>query len=192
MSIEAIEANTEAFVNARNALLAAASAYQEELETVRKIHRVRLKKHMDKVLAEQARLEASIEANKELFVKPRTKVINGIKVGYQKGKSTVTPLFKDDELGTKFASHIVRAKNMAGMYYSQDVAAMVSACIKTKHSPVLDAIKTLHKEHEDIARILEFNVATGEDCVMVKPAETDVSKELTALIHTTLAETTSE
>lgn len=49
-------------------------------------HRVALREVFGKTQGAQLALQAEIEANPELFVKPRTIVLHGVKVGYTKGK----------------------------------------------------------------------------------------------------------
>lgn len=81
-----LEMAAQAFAEARAALSAIVSDLEAEMNAVKRRKISSLRRAVAKSNDRQSDLKNLIEASKELFEKPRTRVFHGIKVGYQKGK----------------------------------------------------------------------------------------------------------
>jgi len=115
-------------------------------------------------------LKALIEANPNLFVKPRTVALHGIKVGYAKGKGGLE--IEDPERTVKLIK-----KHMPDQ---------ADVLIATEETPVKDALAQLSAEQ---LKKLGVNVKGTADQVVIRPADGEVDKLVKALIK---AETEEE
>ena len=81
-----IERLTSLYAAAYQDLSEEAGALVEKIEQIKRQHLAEIKKAVARSAERKAALKAAIEAALELFERPRTVVIAGIKVGWQKGK----------------------------------------------------------------------------------------------------------
>lgn len=165
MSLETIEILTQAFADARRALADKVEALQLELESAkhRKLPGIRVA--VARAAEAHDKLKAAIEAEKDLFVKPRTQVIAGIKVGMQQAKPSVEI---DDEEAV-----IKRIREQL----PKDQAELL---ISVKESVAVKAVIDLSEA--DLKR-LGIKYIKGEDRVLIRPADSDVDKLVTALLN---------
>lgn len=85
-----IEKLTEVYALARGNLAAAVEHLQARLDAVKREHLKDIRKCVALAKDAEAELRAVITGNKELFDKPRTVTLHGVKVGLQKAKGTVS------------------------------------------------------------------------------------------------------
>lgn len=85
-TMQEIDTKAEEFSRARAALAGVCAAFQAELAAVKARHIDSLKARVSEAKARHAELGALLQASPELFVKPRSVVLHGIKLGYQKAK----------------------------------------------------------------------------------------------------------
>lgn len=81
-----IEQLTRTYADARDLLTSRVQVLQDEIEAARRRKLAGIKAAVASVAAAHDALHAAIEAEPDLFVKPRTLVLSGIRVGYTKGK----------------------------------------------------------------------------------------------------------
>ncbi len=105
----------------------------------------------------QAALIGAIQRNADLFVKPRTITLHGIKVGFQKGKGSIDWI--DDE---KLAEKI---RDM--------LPEQFAVLVKTSNKPIKKALQSLDVK---TLRKLGCTVEETGDYVFVKAADSDVDK----------------
>jgi len=117
-------------------------------------------KTQERILEEKRdKLSAALEASPELFKKPRSIVIHGIKVGLQKGKGELS--------------------------WSKKAAAKIVELIKKHHLDRADVfIRTTEEPNKDTLKILpgadlmKLGVRVGgiDDEVVIKPVESQIEK----------------
>lgn len=149
------------YADALDTLAARKTDYEEETELAFKKH-VRLLKYAgDSVEEKKAKLKAAVEANPRLFSKPRTVVLHGVKVGFQKGKGGLE--WDDDVQVTK----LIR-KNFPEQF---------DILVKTEETPIKAALNQL--ETTDLKK-LAIRVKETGDQVVIKSATSDIEKWLAA------------
>jgi hypothetical protein len=89
MPLENITAAANAYAIAHADLTDVVQSLESALAQLKASYLRDLRKSVAKAADKRDELKRLIEAEPELFVKPRTLVINGIKVGYQKGKGGI-------------------------------------------------------------------------------------------------------
>lgn len=114
-------------------------------------------------------LEKSIQANPQLFVKPRTVASHGIVFGLEKGKGAIE--FADPE---KTCALIRR--------HFPDLA---DTLIVTREAPVKKAVAQLSVQQ---LRLIAATVIDSGDQVVIRPAPSDADKLVRALVRAELAE----
>lgn len=135
---------------------------QADLEEVKAKHLRGLKRQASAVARAEANLIGAVESAPDLFVKPRTMTIHGVKVGFGQGKGKVE---WDDE-----DSVLAAIKR-----YRKDDAAVL---ILTEESPRKDALRALPAG--DLAR-LGCRITGAGDQVMVKRVAGDVEQLIAKL-----------
>ena len=84
MRMDQIERLAMAYATKRDALREKVDEAQAELDAVKRKHRVVLRRRIGAVMHARAELRAAVESSASLFVKPRTRLLSGIKVGWRK------------------------------------------------------------------------------------------------------------
>jgi hypothetical protein len=120
-----------------------------------------IKRALTQALAHKENLRSAIEAAPELFVKPRTVVFYGIKVGFAKGKGSI-------EITDKAKTVELIEKNLPGL---------AEVLIKVKKSPIKKSIEAL--DAADLKKI-GVTVEGSGDCVVIKPVDSDIDKIIDA------------
>jgi hypothetical protein len=137
---------------------------EDEVRAAHRRYRRELNEAIGTAEGAQAALRAEVEANPELFEKPRTWNLHGIKLGYGKGKGRT--VWEDD------AQLIKRIRSMFP-------AAVAETYIRTTEEPIVDALKEL--DAKALAR-LGVTVETTGDCVIVKAADSETDKLVKRLL----------
>jgi len=145
------------------------AAVAREIETARRAiidkHRARLRLATNAAVAAQNDLANAISAHPELFEKPRTFVIDGLKIGYQKGKGKV--LIADES----------KTIELIRKHLDEDAAATL---IKTAESVIKKAACNL-----DAATLkrLGIEIADAGDEVVIAPVDSALDKLLDRLLE---------
>jgi len=84
-----IEARTKAYAEARTALKAMVTELEEARQAFLRSNLPKVRRKLQRLAELEAQLKADIEAAPELFVKPRTVVLHGVKVGLEKGAGKI-------------------------------------------------------------------------------------------------------
>ncbi|KPV06287.1 hypothetical protein APR50_17270 [Variovorax paradoxus] len=122
-----IEARSREYRDAKDLLVERAQALNDELEACKRRHLRGLRAAVATVTAKRDELQATLEEFPHLFVKPRTVVFHGVKVGFQLGAGKID--WDDDE-------QLVR---LIRKHFPQQFDVLV----KTTEKPVKDALKGL-------------------------------------------------
>lgn len=163
MTFIEIEQLTKSFSDARQQLTDRVSALEEELQTIKRRRLPGIKSAVNSVMEKQADLKAAIEDSRGLFIKPRTIIISGIKIGYQKAKGKIT--WSDDDQVIKLIK--------------KHLADQADVLIKTTEKPIKDALSNLPSA--DLKKIGCMVGETG-DQVVIKSTDNEIDKFVDALM----------
>lgn len=166
-TLKEIEAQTQKYAAVRAALSVAVQEANDELEAIRRTHMSNLNRKLCIAAMQYNALSALIEAAPQLFVKPRSVIIAGIRVGYQKGKGSIT--WDSDEQVVK----LIR-KHCADEF---------DAMVKTTETPIKAALA--QASAADLKR-LGVTITDAGDEVLIKPADSHVDKLVAALLKNTI------
>lgn len=118
-----------------------------------------------------AELETMLRESPQLFVKPRTVTVAGIKVGYEKGKGGL-------EIPNPARTVELIKKHLADQ---------VELLIDTKETPAKGALQQLPAA--DLRRV-GVNVKDTGDRIVIRPADTELDKMVKALVGDAVDEAT--
>jgi hypothetical protein len=158
----AIDAATRGYADALARLEAAMAELEAEARTLKRRHLARIKRAAELAANAKGKLHGELEARPELFVRPRTLVLHGVKVGWQKSPDTVEVSGRTPEL--------IRLH----------MPERASALLKVTETPIKDALREL--DAGELKRVAA-RVVEGEDAVVIKPAGGEVEKLVDALLR---------
>lgn len=159
ISIATIDGQCKAYAAKRQLLSERVSALEAELSEVKKRHLTGIKSAAASCQDLQADLRATIEGAPQLFTKPKTYTLHGVKVGFVKGKGKLTWDIEDDEL-------VKRIKK----FYAQEAREVL---IVTVEKPSKDALANL-----PASELKRLGITVGDvgDQVVVKTTDTEIDK----------------
>lgn len=163
MTLTEIETKTKHFADARANLSSLVDELNQALDAVKRPFLPQLKIAVRRAAQRYAELEAAIASAPEAFEKPRTHVFHGVKVGFRKGTGGIDWL--DDE---KVADLI-----------QKHLPEQFDVLVKTTRKPQAKALASL--DVADLKKIGCTVESTG-DVVVIKPADSEVDKVVTALL----------
>lgn len=161
--IDTIAKRAEAYATVRALLAEKVSALHEGIAALRKDHIPGIKRAVNKAAEAEAALRELVELHPALFAKPKTQIYAGVKVGYAKGKGSIS--FDDAD------AVVARIKKVL-----PDQADLL---INTAETPNKAALAQLPVA--DLKRI-GCSVTAAGDQVVVKPVDSEVDKLVTALL----------
>lgn len=163
-TLKEIESLAKRYADRRAALAEDVGALHEQIEKLKRARLPEIKTHVAQVKDAQAALAAAIEASPELFVKPRTVTVHGVKVGFQKGKGRV--VFDD-------AAKVVEL-------IERHLPELAERLVKTTKKPAKEALLAL--DVATLKRIACRVTGTGDE-VLIKDTTSDVDKLVEALLE---------
>ena len=89
-SLADIEKLTKGFSEGREDLAARVRTLEEEIQAVKKRHLAGIKRSVASVAEKQHALKTALEDSKDLFKKPKTMILHGIKIGFMKAKGKIS------------------------------------------------------------------------------------------------------
>ena len=163
LNLAKIETLTRRYAEARERLAGEVRALNQAIEEAKREYRASLKKRVAAVKDAEAELHTAVEGAPELFVRPRTLTIAGVKVGFQKGKGKIS--FDDaDKVVALIERHLPE---------------LAETLVQVTKKPVKDAL--LNLSVDDLKRIGCRVTGTG-DQVVIKDTTSDVDKLVEALL----------
>lgn len=162
-SLAEIDTLTKSYADARGALAEHVTALQDEIEHAKRLKLPLIKHWVAKAAEAKAKLHAAIEAAPDLFVKPRSLVVHGIKVGFQKAKGAI------------WWADRARVVELIKKHFP----ARIDELVKVTESPKKKALQDLPVA--DLKRI-GCMVEEAGDQVLIKPVDSDVDKLVAALL----------
>ena len=165
MTLLDIDTLAKAYADRRALLADRLTALDRDLAAVKRKHMRELKRHVALTAECCTDLANAIDGSPELFAKPKTRILHGIKVGFRKGPGGLD--WEDDE-------DLVRKIEKM---FPDDGEAERYLIVKKK--PSAEALEDL-----DVATLKRLGIVvvdTGE-VVVVKAVESDVEKLVKALL----------
>lgn len=158
-----IEKLTKEYAEWRRELSEAVLVAEHEISAIKRRHIVTIKRKVEAVAEREARLRAEIEDSKGLFKRPRTMIIDGIRIGLRKAKGKIS--WSD-------ADQVIRL-------IKKHFAEQADVLIKTKEKLVKSAMQQLPAA--DLKRI---GVTVGEDGddVVIESTDSEIDKLVEALL----------
>lgn len=165
--LDQVAARALALATARGQLGELVQCLEEGLNHLKADAMPMIRDAIDRAATAWSGLEAEIAAHPELFVKPRTVAMHGIKFGFGKGKGGL---------------EIVDAERTVTLI-KRHLPEQAEVLIATKETPVKDALAQLSAA--DLKRI-GVNVKATGDQVVIRPADGSIDKVVKALIRAAL------
>ncbi len=158
-----IEQRTKVYAEAREKLSEAVQTLREAQRELEVQNLPRIRRLLDRCVQLGQELKKAVEESPELFTKPKTKVMHGIQVGFQKSKGKLT--WADEE---KVVA-LIRKK----------MPEQFQVLVKTEHHPIRDALSNLTV---DQLRSLGCEVSEAGDTVVVRAVGSDLDKLVAAML----------
>jgi len=164
---------TAAYDSECNKLEDLVAALEADMELVRRQHIAALKRQAAVVANREAELHSAIERSPQLFIKPRTFTINGVKIGLTNTPGVLT---WDDDATVVANIHEHRPKEFALL-------------VATTYEPRKTAIKALPEPEQ---KKLGCRIEGEGDVVVLKRVAGDVEKLINKVIEKLVAAMVSE
>lgn len=162
-SLAEIEIRARKYAEARERVALIVSDLNDGIETLKRSELPRLRKAVATAAEHHDALKSLIEGAPGCFVKPRTVVLHGIKLGFQKGKGKIE---WDD------ADQVVR---LIKKHYPEQADVLVA----TTERPAKEALANLSAAE---LKKLGISVTDGGDAVFIRPVDSAVDKMVDALL----------
>ena len=164
MTLTDIEYHARAYADARALLSERVQALEAELESAKRRRLAGIKKAVAACADRHDTLAAAIQAAPELFARPRTKVMSGVRLGFakQKGKLVINDAEKTLQL------------------IRRHFTDQADRLIKTTEKPLKTALETL-----SVAELKRIGVTVMDDGdkIVIKPTDSEVDKLVNALLE---------
>ena len=158
-----IELLTKAYSDGYTKLSDKVRELNDEIDAVKRKHMRYIKGYAEDAVELKSKLSAAIEDSKELFDKPKSIVIHGMKVGIQKGKGRIT----------------VPDEEKTILLIRKHLPDQEDALIKVEEKLIRAALNNLTAG--DIKKV-GLNLIESTDEVLIKPTGSDIDKIVTALL----------
>lgn len=178
-TLQDIQKRATALSECRDRLSTLFLTLQASLDTVKNGSMGEIKKVARQVAKEHNELVAAISAHPELFEKPRTYVVEGIKFGMQASQGSLE--WTDDD---KVCERIF-ALASAGDIPADQVELLVTVTKK----PVASAIRQLSP---DLRRRIGVRLAGDGDQPLIKSVDSTIEKAVTSVINAAIKEAQAE
>jgi len=162
-TMKEIEASTKIYSEARTKMAEIVAAWQEGLDALKKDHLPRVRRQVQRLHELESDLKGLIEQAPELFVKPKTVVLHGVKVGYAKGEGTIS--WEDQDKVVQLIE--------------KRMPELAEQLIKTTKKPLKGGLEQLTVQQ---LKSIGCTVEEAGDRVVVRAVDKDVDKLVTALL----------
>ena len=152
-----IETQVIEYAKARQRLVDKCNGLQQAVDALKRGAKVDIRDAAMAAAEKKTRLEGAILAGKELFERPKTMILHGVKIGLQKGKGKLD--WEDADLVVKLIK--------------KHMPELVDTCIQVTEKPIKGALENL-----SVAELKKIGVTAEDtgDQVVVKPVESEVDK----------------
>lgn len=163
MNISEIEKLTQEYSVARDALAAHVEELQSGITALKKQSLPKIRRQAERVAEKYIALHGAIEAAPDLFVKPKTVIFHGVKIGYVKGRGEIT--WEDTDQVLKLIK--------------KHFPDQVDMLIKIEEKPIKAALAQLAVA--DLKRI-GVTVTETNDQIVIKPTDSEIDRLVNALL----------
>lgn len=159
-----IEKLTKDFSDARRALSERVQTLEDEITFLKRKFLPGIRRAVETASERQSSLSAAIEDSAELFVKPRTWLFHGIKIGYQKQKGKIE--WEDEATVIKLIK-----KHFPDTWETY---------VKTIEKPLKAALESL-----SVAELKKLGVTAEEtgDAVLIRSTDSEIDRLVAALLR---------
>lgn len=169
--LDRIEVLAKRYADDRALLEERAAALEDELRAVRRRHIRGLRNAANRVRASGDNLLAVIDAHRELFRRPRSRTLHGLRVGIRKGKGRLDFLDRDQVV------RLIRRR----------LPDRAEELIKVEEKPIKEALARLPA---DELRRIGVTVVEAGDEVFISAGASDIDKMVDAWLSEQLEEET--
>ncbi len=162
-SIGDIEKRTKEFSESRERLSTLVRSLEDEINAAKRRRLPSIKQSVKAVMERHSILKAALEEGRELFMKPKTMIFHGVKVGFQKAKGKIS--WADDDQVVKLIK--------------KHLPDQADVLIKTTEKPIKNALENLPAA--DLKRI-GVTVEETSDQVVIKSTDSEIDKFVDALL----------
>ena len=163
-----IERRAKFFAIAREDLSAMITALNDGIQALQREAMPDIKRAIARASEHQVKLDALLQQCPNLFIKPRTTIFHGIKLGYQKTKD-----------GLEYDPEMVIQQ------VKEKLPEKASGLIRTKEELVPEALKLLTADERKAVGITDVE---GKDKVVITPTDSAIDKAVTALLKAAVGE----
>jgi hypothetical protein len=158
-----IERSTKAYADARDKLAATLQKLEDQIETLKRQYLPGIKIQVGIAKEMEAHLKVELEDSKSMFAKPRTLIMHGIKVGFEKGKGKIE-IADNDQVVKLIEKHF---------------SDQADVLIQTKKKPVKKALANL-----TVAELKKLGITVEDtgDVVVIKPVDSQIEKLVDKLL----------
>lgn len=154
---------TKEFSAEREKLSERIRTLEDDINALKRKRLPGIKATVKEVMYKQDFLKSALEESRELFVKPKTMIFHGVKIGFQKSKGKIS--WADDAQVVKLIK--------------KHLPDQADILIKTTEKPLKDALANLPAA--DLKRIGVTVEETG-DAVVIKSTDSEIDKFVDALL----------
>jgi hypothetical protein len=173
MPLTEIEFHTKAFAGVHSDLSDLIRDLNDEIDRAKRKRLADIKRLVARCAEKHSTLKAAIEAEPDLFVKPRTYVFHGVKVGLQKGKGGIE---WDD------ADRVVELIHKT---FKDDAPGLLHITEKPDK-------EMLEKLPAADLKKLGCTIVDAGDIVVIKPTDSEVDKVVNALLKDAVDDASQE
>ena len=162
-SLAEIEKLAKELAEARQNLREGLDELESEIMVIKKRFMPAIRKAVEKAAQRQQALKDAIAEAPDLFIKPKTVIFHGIRLGYMKGKGDIT--WEDTEQVVKLIK--------------KHFPDSIDVLLKITETPVKTALAGLSVS--DLKK-LGVTVTETDDQVFIKPTDSEIDKMINALL----------
>lgn len=158
-----LDKKTKEYSDARSSLVAIVQEINDEIDSIKRRKMISIKAAVAKSKEKKAVLEEAISDSKDCFVKPRTIILHGIKIGFLKGRGKIE-LDDPDQVVKLIKKHFPE---------------QAEVLIKTTEVPIKDLLNSMSAA--DLKK-LGISVQDSDDQIVIKAVDSNVDKLVNALL----------
>lgn len=162
-TLEQIELQAKKFAVEREKLTEIVSSLNEGIDALKRGHMPRLKNAVNRAAEAHDALQALVAESPDQFVKPKSVVFHGIKVGFQKEKGKIE---WDD---------VDQVVKLIKKHFPDQADVLIA----TSEKPVKDALNNLSAAE---LKKIGVNITSDGDVAFIRPTDSEVDKMVTALL----------
>lgn len=162
-TLDEIERKAKAYADARHAYSYMVQVLNEALEALKREHLPGIKRAISNAMLIETELRLLVEGSPHLFLRPRTVVLHGVRVGFAKGKGRI-----EYEDADKVVALI-----------DKKLPELADELVRTERKPLKSALERLTVQQ---LRAIGCTVEEAGDRVVVRAEDTDIDRLVTALL----------